>query len=833
MNSSEAQIIGSYLAERTRMFRRNPAHAASRTFYELWEKLCCPQPFPVTKNTLILDGTLLRFPRHRGTDAEGVYCWDEEEGCPRLRVRTADWEKSYLIRLRADGTTLWEEQETVQLTGDSASEMVEAMREIARMMKEDGKTAPDSKLKLKELHEYAGRLADRFPETALKAILSLGAQQAHELMQSALADLAGDELDDQLVLPLDGTYARELDGGDAFLKNRRDAVGSETAWRVKQRLELIERSARLQAELERSFTLNLASAEPLRVRDHETVIEIQAQPDAPVRQDDVLAVFSGDGGGERVGSLHVDLADDDMIVGRLRTDRKLDFEQEKARMTARMPKSPLEQYADNIRELKLELENGCTDTLGAASWLLGVATVPFVAPECPPPLPGSPLNAPQRAALEAACSGANRVVLIQGPPGTGKTFLLEHIVRRMQRQGLRILVGAPSHAAVDNLCRRIMDLPFLRCARNRDNVDSSLMESHWVGTPGNYRKIRSRCGERAAGIIFAGTLPGLLRDYTVENFQKTGTEFDVILIDEAGMAAPDEAILAARLAKRIVLLGDHRQLPPFPRHKSVLEEILHDNPAQDSEAATLATKSIMEWLVSYRRFPVYVLTLSYRCRNPRLLRFASTMFYNAELLPNPDADYYRLPPAERELRYPKSTLRIISTSHLPLKKRSEKFVCENGRPGIWNPGEVRIAAGVFRSMLDRYALEDITVISPYRRQIVLLRKTFSDIFAGRFATDRWNQFLQKNIATVDSFQGGESEAVIISYVRSSERHGIGFTDNPNRINVAYTRCRSELAIIGDLDCLKNRGRNPLFARLERAVERDGEIVFPETTPSLF
>ena len=69
MNSSEAQIIGSYLAERTRMFRRNPAHAASRTFYELWEKLCCPQPFPVTKNTLILDGTLLRFPRHRGTDA--------------------------------------------------------------------------------------------------------------------------------------------------------------------------------------------------------------------------------------------------------------------------------------------------------------------------------------------------------------------------------------------------------------------------------------------------------------------------------------------------------------------------------------------------------------------------------------------------------------------------------------------------------------------------------------------------------------------------------------------------------------------------------------------
>ena len=80
MNSPEAQIIESYLMERARMFSRNPAHAASRAFYELWEKLCCPQPFPVSKSTLVLNGTLLRFPRHRGTDAEGVYCWDEAEG---------------------------------------------------------------------------------------------------------------------------------------------------------------------------------------------------------------------------------------------------------------------------------------------------------------------------------------------------------------------------------------------------------------------------------------------------------------------------------------------------------------------------------------------------------------------------------------------------------------------------------------------------------------------------------------------------------------------------------------------------------------------------------
>lgn len=168
--------------------------------------------------------------------------------------------KSYLIRLKQDGTADWEEQETVSLTSDGAAEMIDAMREIARMMKEDGKTAVDAKLKLKELHEYADRIADDFPESAVKAIKSLGVQQVHELIRSALADLAGDELDDQLVLPLDGTYAREHDGGDSYLKNRRDVIGSETVWRVKQRLELIERSARLQAELERDFSLSLADA---------------------------------------------------------------------------------------------------------------------------------------------------------------------------------------------------------------------------------------------------------------------------------------------------------------------------------------------------------------------------------------------------------------------------------------------------------------------------------------------------------------------------------------------------------------------------------------------
>ena len=88
----------------------------------------------------------------------------------------------------------------------------------------------------------------------------------------------------------------------------------------------------------------------------------------------------------------------------------------------------------------------------------------------------------------------------------------------------------------------------------------------------------------------------------------------------------------------------------------------------------------------------------------------------------------------------------------------------------------------------------------------------------------WETFKHKQISTVDSFQGGESDLVIICYVRSNESGGIGFVDDPQRINVAHTRCRSEMKIIGDLSCLKKQARNRIFKRMERAIQRDGEII---------
>lgn len=110
----------------------------------------------------------------------------------------------------------------------------------------------------------------------------------------------------------------------------------------------------------------------------------------------------------------------------------------------------------------------------------------------------------------------------------------------------------------------------------------------------------------------------------------------------------------------------------------------------------------------------------------------------------------------------------------------------------------------------------------------------------RPASRQWEEFLDSRIATVDSFQGSESDAVIISYVRSNENHVIGFSDNPNRINVAHTRCRRELYVVGDLECLKrgagSRDIRPDGASLPPGRQTriaDGARAEPDATDNRF
>jgi hypothetical protein len=161
--------------------------------------------------------------------------------------------------------------------------------------------------------------------------------------------------------------------------------------------------------------------------------------------------------------------------------------------------------------------------------------------------------------------------------------------------------------------------------------------------------------------------------------------------------------------------------------------------------------------------------------------------------------------------------------------KCEELVFEGGKPGMKNICEAVIVIYSVYQLLKKYPLEEITVIAPYKRQIRLIREKLSRekaeiAYGKKISEKRWENFIYSRIATVDSFQGGESDAVVISYVRSNFAGGIGFVDNANRINVAHTRCRRDMVVIGDIECLKRQARNEVFRRLERTIARDGEFL---------
>lgn len=818
--TEEIRKIETYLAERGRMFSYDSERAQSRAFYELWERFRRPRPFSVGNGDLVVSGAKLNLPPHE--DAEATCFWDEDAECFSIRFLSSDWETTYRAGIGPQGEPVWTEFRTDRPARQDDAEWIEAFRDLAAEFRRE--SIPLEKLKLKDFRRKLPTLAELYPRELLADLAKLPLKDVRERFRLSLRDAAEDELDDQMTLPLDGTYAQAApEADDSFFHAKTDSLQADTIWRAAQRLELLERQALLQTKHERDFQFPLDAAEVLHAHGCELIVKLHPPEDAPLRQDDLLLVFDRRDGAS-VGTFKADLFDGEMLLGRMRTERLADFDAEKNHWEARLRKGPVEQYFQLLRGMRDELEAKQTapDFHGAAA-LLGLERISFLFPESRDDGAAVGLNRAQEAAFRAAVEPGNRLILIQGPPGTGKTHLLERIVRRLSGGGLKILVGAPSHAAVDNLCRRIMDLPFLRIAKSAENVDPALHADHWAGTPGNYRKIRMRCGPDAAGLIFAGTLAGLIRDYTVENFQKTGAVFDALLIDEAGMVSAAEAVLCARFARRVVLLGDHKQLPPFPLPRIVLQELLDRAAAKESEARTLATRSVLEWLIEIRKCPSIMLNLSYRCKNPRLLRFVSTMFYGAGLLPNPEAEYYRLSIADREAAFPPATLRIVSTSDLPFPTRREHLALKRGKPGICNPCEGELVWESVNDLLQRFPLSEILVTAPYRKQVALLRRLFAERFAERFPPEELARFLSRNVATIDSVQGGEREAVVISYVRSNRNSGIGFADNPNRINVAYTRCRSELVLIGDSDCLKRQCGSRLFQRLEAAVARDGEI----------
>lgn len=432
------------------------------------------------------------------------------------------------------------------------------------------------------------------------------------------------------------------------------------------------------------------------------------------------------------------------------------------------------------------------------------------------------LNASQQQAVNKSLC-CRDVMVVHGPPGTGKTTTLVEAVYETLRREPQVLVCAQSNAAVDWICGKLIDrgVPVLRIgnpARVDDKVLSATYERQFEAHPdypelwGVRKAIREvSAGRKRMSRTDASALSNRLHSLRrramelevkiqVEVFDSArvvastlvgsnnavlnGRRFTTLYIDEAGQALEAACWIAVRKADRVVFAGDYCQLPPTV--KSV-----------EAERAGLS-RSLMEEVVDKCRSAVALLTVQYRM-NEAIMRFSSDWFYDGRLQA---ADEVKC----RGILDFDSPVEWLDTSELDF---AERYVSSTG--GRVNPEEGGFMLDSLEAYIKRIGEKrvedenlDFAVISPYKAQVSWLRRNAKK----RSVLRRLKGKIAIN--TIDGFQGQERDVVFISLVRSNDDGKIGFLSDLRRMNVAMTRARMKLVIIGSATTLT---RHPFYEKL--------------------
>jgi AAA domain len=407
-------------------------------------------------------------------------------------------------------------------------------------------------------------------------------------------------------------------------------------------------------------------------------------------------------------------------------------------------------------------------------------------------------NAPQdRAVAMLSELSAGQAVFIQGPPGTGKTTVIVEAVKRRLAGNPeeRILVTSHSNLAVDNALERLAGTPGMRAVRvARAERVHPAVERFRCDDEDDPRLLEANC-------YFATCA-------TAATSAITDMNFDVVILDEANKARPDEALPALRLGRGLALVGDHKQLPPV--EDDALYAIVEIDPGLED----LVNRSLFEqcWDGGLPASARCLLTIQHRM-HPDIASYVSVASYDGLLEDASEVAAY-----EYVTRKPfPVALHFVDTEGM----RGGR---ERRGPGgaLRNEAEVKVAAQVVR-LLDERCPRELTmaVIAMYAEQVERLRQAL-----GRRKFKR-----TVKIDTVDSFEGREEDIVVISLVRSNERGRIGFLRVPNRLNVAISRAKRLVACIGDSATLRS-GEESMYGQLVEAARATGgwvsaaEIVQP-------
>ena len=420
------------------------------------------------------------------------------------------------------------------------------------------------------------------------------------------------------------------------------------------------------------------------------------------------------------------------------------------------------------------------------------------------------LNPSQREAVRLALSALD-LAIIHGPPGTGKTTTVVEVVRQAIRRGQRVLVCAPSNLAVDNLLEKLLGWgekavrlghPARVLPQLREHTLDLMIEQHGDmrqarrlskdafalfrqaskftrarPDPGYRRDLRQAARAMLADArkLESLALERILDETPILCSTTTGLDsevigqrrFDLLIVDEACQSTEPGCWIPLLRADRVVLAGDHCQLPPT---------ILSPEAARQGFGVSLLERLAGRLGEQVTR----LLTVQYRM-NRQIMEFSSREFYEGRLQADPSVQEHRLCELEGVQAGPLSETPVeyIDTAGAGYDEEKEP----DGESRL-NPSEADLVARKVQAILEiGVRPEDIAVIAPYAAQVRRLRQKLD--VPGL------------EIDSVDGFQGREKEVVVLSLVRSNTEGEIGFLADVRRMNVALTRARRKLLVVGD------------------------------------
>ena len=446
-----------------------------------------------------------------------------------------------------------------------------------------------------------------------------------------------------------------------------------------------------------------------------------------------------------------------------------------------------------------------------------------------PPIHFPYLNATQEEAVNMVLR-AKDVAIVHGPPGTGKTTTLVEAIRETLMRENQVLVCAQSNMAVDWISEKLVDrgINVLRIG-NPTRVNDKMLsftyerrfEAHpdyphlWairkairelrsrrknVGSSAYHQKLeslKSRATELEIRInndlfgearVIASTLVG------AANRLLDGQKFGTLFIDEAAQALEAACWIPLRRVSRVVLAGDHCQLPPTVKSIAALKAGLG--------------KTLMERIVEMHPEAVTLLKIQYRM-NDDIMRFSSNYFYHGQVESAPEVKYRSILDMDVPMTW-------IDTSQfdLPLTSFKEEFVGESF--GRINKAEAELTLLALQNYFEKIGKQrllderiDVGIISPYRAQVQYLRR----LLMKREYFKPFRRLISVN--TVDGFQGQERDIIVISLVRSNDEGQIGFLRDLRRMNVAITRARMKLIILGNAPTMT---RHPFYRQLWQYID---------------